>query len=111
MGRRTSASSVFQAIADPKRRAVLDGLRGGERSVTDMGRPLRISQSALSQHLSVLRRAGLVTRRRAGRQQLYRLRPEPLEEVARWIAYYDQFWKDRLDRLGKYLERKHGEQG
>jgi DNA-binding transcriptional ArsR family regulator len=102
---------VFQAIADPRRRAVLDGLRAGERSVTELGRPLRISQSALSQHLSVLRRAGLVTRRRAGRQQLYRLRPEPLEEVARWVAYYDHFWADRLDRLGRYLEKKHGEQG
>jgi DNA-binding transcriptional ArsR family regulator len=106
LGRRASASSVFDAVADPTRRAILDRLRDGEQPAMALGRPLRVSPSALSQHLAVLRKARLVTRRRAGRVQFYKLRPEPLEEVARWIHFYERFWAGKLANLGKYLEKQ-----
>jgi len=100
-------ASVFQAIADPTRRAILDLLREGDLAVSGLLSRIRSSQSALSQHLAVLRRAGLVKPRRVGRHRLYSVEPAPLREVVDWIAEYDKFWTDKLDRLGKHLDRMH----
>ena len=105
VARATADSSVFQAIADPARRAILVSLRDGERSAGDLIGPLGVSQSAASQHLAVLRRAGLVAARREGRNQIYRVTPEPLYEIAFWIHHFDRFWTDRLASLGRYLDR------
>jgi DNA-binding transcriptional ArsR family regulator len=101
----TADSSVFTAIADPTRRAILWQLRDGEKSVTDLMQALEVSQSAFSQHLGVLRQAGLVSARREGRWQIYSVEPDALLEVATWIRHFDRFWEGRLDRLGSYLDR------
>ena len=106
MSRPRASTSVYHAIADPTRRRVLKTLRQGPRTVSQLERATGASQSALSQHLGVLRRARLVSPRRNGRHQVYRLaRPTPLREVRNWIAFFDQFWDERLLRLGHYLER------
>lgn len=104
MGRPASDSSVFTAIADPTRRAILDMLREGERPVSVIAEEMPLSASALSQHLAVLRRAGLVSQRRDGRHRHYAVRPAPLHEVAAWIAAYDKFWDNRLEKLAKHLD-------
>jgi DNA-binding transcriptional ArsR family regulator len=106
MGRRAADSSVFTAIADPTRRAILWQLRDGQRTVTDLMEPLDLSQSAFSQHLGILREAGLVQARREGRHQIYSVNPDALYEVAEWIGHFDRFWTERFDRLGRYLDRR-----
>jgi DNA-binding transcriptional ArsR family regulator len=106
MSRCVADATVFTAIADPTRRAILWSLRDGARSVSELMEPLDVGQSAFSQHLAVLRRAGLVTATREGRRQIYAVNPEPLYEVACWIRHFDRFWDDRLGRLGRYLDRK-----
>ncbi len=109
MARAPADATVFQAIADPTRRAILDRLRAREQSVGRLVESFRISQSACSQHLAVLRRAGLVTSRKEGRLRFYRLRPQPLQTVSEWLALYHQFWEERLDALGNYLRgKRHG---
>jgi DNA-binding transcriptional ArsR family regulator len=95
----------FRAVSDPTRRAILDLLEDGEKSAKELGSPFRISQPALSQHLRVLRNAGLVTTRRDGRFRYYRLEPARLKEVHDWVKHYRKFWTGRLDQLGRYLER------
>lgn len=100
------SEDVYRAVADPTRRALLDSLREGERSASELGRPFAISQPALSQHLRVLREAGLVSRRRAGRQQLYRLQAGPLAELYDWVAHYEGFWSERFARLHRYLDEE-----
>ena len=106
MDTNTARSETFRAIADPTRRALLDLLAEGERPVNELVRCFRMTQPGLSQHLRVLRRAGLVTRRRAGRERLYRIRPEQLKPVAEWVAQYERFWKRKLRALGDFLERE-----
>ena len=106
MSRPAADASVFTAIADGTRRAILWSLRDGEKSVGELMEPLDVSQSAFSQHLAVLRHAGLVRARREGRHQFYEMTPEPLHEVATWLRHFDQFWDARLDRLGRYLEKQ-----
>lgn len=106
MARGGADSTVFTAIADPTRRAILWSLRDGARSVSDLMAPLDMGQSAFSQHLAVLRRAGLVRARREGRCQMYEVNPGPLYEVACWIRHFDRFWDDRLNRLGAYLDQQ-----
>jgi DNA-binding transcriptional ArsR family regulator len=100
-----SASDVFHAIADETRRALLDRLSSGEEAATALSEAFHISQPAVSQHLKVLRDAGLVAERRVGRYRLYRLQPEALREVADWVSHYEQFWKTKLAALGELLER------
>jgi DNA-binding transcriptional ArsR family regulator len=95
--------AVFQALADPTRRAMLDRLRDGERSAGELQEPFAMSQPAVSQHLRVLGEAGLVRARREGRRRLFRLRVEPLREVYDWLARYERFWTDKLGALGDYL--------
>jgi DNA-binding transcriptional ArsR family regulator len=96
--------ATFRALADPTRRALIDLLAEGERSVMDLVGRFAVSQPAISQHLGLLREAGLVTERRSGRQRLYRLRGEPLEQVYDWVGHYRRFWDDRLARLGEHLD-------
>ncbi|MGH9789824.1 MAG: ArsR/SmtB family transcription factor [Candidatus Acidiferrales bacterium] len=80
--------NVFRAVADPTRRSMLEMLRGGDRAVSDFIAPFRISQPAVSQHLGVLRRAGLVRARRLGRKRVYRLNAQPITQVYDWAARY-----------------------
>ena len=103
--RRSESSTVFQAIADPTRRAILDYLKSGEQPVNYLCTQFAISQPAVSQHLRVLLQAGLVSERRLGRQRLYKLEPLALKEVSDWIREYDKFWQQKLDALGDYLDR------
>ncbi len=108
MPRHPADSSVFLAIADPTRRAILDRLRAGERPVAELAEGFAMSAAAVSQHLAILRRAGLVADRRVGRVRFYRLNPEPLAEVESWIGEYRRFWPEKLSALGTYLEAMHG---
>jgi DNA-binding transcriptional ArsR family regulator len=108
---RSSPNPVFHAIADPTRRAILDQLREGEQTVSELmegalGRGARMTQPAFSQHLRVLREAGLVVPRKEGRKRVYRFEAEPLGEVAMWMAAYDRFWEAKLDKLGEHLAAK-----
>ncbi len=99
-------ADVYEAIAHPVRRDLLDRLVNGERSVTELARPFAVSRPAISQHLRILREAGLVTERKVGRQRLYKLRAAPLFQVSEWARKYERFWPERLDALGKYLEEQ-----
>lgn len=104
MSRTGSNADVFSAIADPTRREILDILRQGEQPVKQIAQPFQMSLPAISQHLSVLCEVGLVTQRKQGRQRYYRLNPEPLKQVSEWVDRYEQFWQEKLDVLGNYLE-------
>lgn len=106
-------SSTFAALADPTRRAILARLALGEASVTELAEPFEMSMPAVSKHLKVLERAGLVARGRAAQWRPCRLEAAPLKEVARWIEHYRRFWEHSFDRLDDYLrklkkERKNG---
>ena len=104
MSRPTASADIFQAIADPTRRALLDILREGEQPVKQLAEPFQMTMPAISQHLQILCEAGLVQVRKSGRQRLYRLNPEPLKEVSTWITNYEEFWQEKLDKLSAYLE-------
>jgi DNA-binding transcriptional ArsR family regulator len=101
-------SDVFHAIAHPARRSILVTLRGGERPASELAEPFRMTFAAISQHLRVLEEAELVTVRRDGRHRLYRLHPQPLQDVASWIDEFAAFFARRLEALGEYLDEKHG---
>ena len=103
---RAPTSQVFHAIADPKRRQILDLLLAGERPVGELVPHLGVSMGAVSQHLRVLREAGLVKQRKDGRHRRYRVEPAPLRQVVDWTEPYTRFWKGRLRRLGSYLDGK-----
>ena len=96
-------STTFSALADPTRRAILQRLTAGEATVNELAEPFEISLPAISRHLKVLEKAGLITRSRTAQWRPCRLEAEPLEEVADWVAHYRQFWEDRLDRLDDHL--------
>ena len=96
-------SSTFAALADPTRRAILARLALGETSVTELARPFEMSMPAVSKHLKVLERAGLISRGREAQWRPCRLDAGPLKEAARWIEEYRRFWEQSLDRLDKYL--------
>ncbi len=96
----------YRAIADSGRRLILDALAAGECSVSQLTGLLGISQPAVSQHLRVLREAGLVDERREGRFHYYRMRAEPLRDVFDWVAQYESFWSGRLDALARHLKAK-----
>lgn len=99
-----ASENSFTAIASETRRNLLDALRGGERTVTDLVQAAGVSQPAVSQHLKVLKDAGLVDERRDGRFRLYRLKAEPLAEVMAWVGAYQQFWTERMAALGRVLD-------
>ena len=97
---------VFRAVSDPTRRQILDLLTEGERAVRDLITAFSMTQPAISQHLKILREAGLVEDRREGRLRIYSLRPEPLRAIYDWAQHFEQFWDERLDELGDYLDRE-----
>ncbi len=109
MHRKAAHRDVFLAIADPTRRAILHRLADGERTAGELATPFDASQSAISQHLGILRDAGLVRVRSEGRQRVYALRPAPLARVQRWISHYERFWNQKLDALGEYLNEEERE--
>lgn len=95
---------AYAALAEPSRRDILDLLRAGERSVSDLVDRLTLSQPGVSKHLKVLREAGLVDVRPDGRQRWYRLRAQPLADVDRWLEPYRAHWTEQLDALERHLE-------
>jgi DNA-binding transcriptional ArsR family regulator len=94
---------VFQALADPTRRAVLERLSSGPASVSELARPFRMALPSFSQHLDVLESCGLVRSRKTGRVRTYQLAPPPLEAAAHWLATQRENWERRLDQLDNYL--------
>lgn len=98
-------STTFAALADPTRRAILARLADGEASVTELAEPFAMSMPAISKHLKVLERAGLITRGRSAQWRPCRLEAGPLRDVAGWIEAYRQFWEESLDRLDDYLNQ------
>lgn len=101
---------VFRALADPTRRALLSRLREREQPVAELTRHFEISQPAVSQHLKVLKEAGLVRERKAGRQRIYEVDEEPLRLAVMWLERHTGFWTSRLDNLAVHLRRKYGEE-
>jgi DNA-binding transcriptional ArsR family regulator len=97
-------STIFGTLADPTRRAILARLAAGEASVTELAEPFRMSLPAVSKHLKVLERAGLIARSRSAQWRPCRLVPEPLKEAADWLDDYRRFWEVSLDRLAEHLE-------
>ncbi|MGH6938291.1 ArsR/SmtB family transcription factor [Hypericibacter sp.] len=110
-------SATFAALADPTRRAILARLALGESSVSELAEPFEISLPAVSRHLKVLERAGLIARSREAQWRPCRIEAAPLQEVADWVDRYRRFWEARLDRLDAYLreldskEKKHARKG
>lgn len=104
--RAPTADLVFKALADPTRRRVLDLLREGVRSVTDLQAHFKISQPALSRHLKVLREAKLVLYRPTGRHNVYQLNAEPMEAVNDWMRHYEDFWLQNFKTLDDVLEEE-----
>ena len=96
---------LFRALADPTRRAIFESLARGEVAVKDLTARFEVSQPAISQHLAVLKDAGLVSARREGRRVYYRLEPRGLQPLIDWIAHYRAFWPERVGRLEQLLER------
>jgi DNA-binding transcriptional ArsR family regulator len=96
--------SVFRALADPSRRAIFERLTRGEAAVKDLTARFHISQPAVSQHLAALRNAGLVRERRHGRLVYYRVTANGLRPLVNWIAHYQGFWLDRMERLKALLK-------
>ena len=107
-------TATFAALADPTRRAILARLSTGQCSVTELAEPFDMSLPAVSKHLRVLERPGLIARGREAQWRPCRLRPAPLKEVSDWVEHYRWLWEQRLDRLDTYLdelqnqERAHG---
>ena len=107
-------SLTLSALADPTRRAILSRLASGETSVTELAEPFEMSLPAVTKHLKVLERAGLITRGRHAQWRPCQLKPQPLKDVAEWVGNYRQFWEQSLDRLEDYLrdiqeqEKKNG---
>jgi DNA-binding transcriptional ArsR family regulator len=96
--------STFSALADPTRRAILSRLANGEATVTELAEPFTISLPAISKHLKVLERAGLIARGRAAQWRPCRLQPAPLAGAAEWLERYRQFWEGSFDRLDDHLK-------
>lgn len=95
---------AFAALADPTRRSILARLSTGEASVLELTRPFDISQPAVSKHLTVLERAGLISRRREAQRRPCRLEPDRLRALSEWVGSYREFWEESYDRLDEYLE-------
>ena len=100
-----TVTDVFRLLADPSRRHLLDVLRGGERSVTDLVDCTHMSQPSVSKQLRILRDSGLVYLRAAGRQHLYSVDGRSLREASEWLSYYEHFWQEGLSRMDEALRR------
>jgi DNA-binding transcriptional ArsR family regulator len=112
-----SLNHAFAALADPTRRAIIARLASGEATVTELGEPFRLSQPAISKHLKVLERAGLISRSRAAQTRPCRLETAPLEDIANWVLDYRDLLENSVDRLDAFLQsarspstkgKKHG---
>jgi DNA-binding transcriptional ArsR family regulator len=97
---------VFQTLADPTRRHIVELLRGGERAVNDIVDAMDIDQSGVSRHLRILNESGFVDVRPDGPRRVYSLRPEPFRELEAWVTAYRSLWEARLDRFGEALQRR-----
>jgi DNA-binding transcriptional ArsR family regulator len=104
-------SATFAALADPTRRAILARLAGGETTVTQLAAPFDMTLPAVTKHLKVLERAGLITRGREAQWRPCKLEPAPLRDADDWIEQYRQLWEARLDRLGEYLRNMQQNEG
>jgi len=104
MARAATTTDAFNAVAEPRRREILDLLAKGERPVNDLVRQLRLGQPQVSKHLRVLQEVGLVDVREHGRHRLYRLNGRPLKSIHEWVKNYEQAWNERLDRLDEVLD-------
>jgi|SRR5690349_5994443 len=98
-------SATFAALADPTRRAILSKLATGEATVTQLAEPFKMSLPAISKHLKVLERAGLITQGREAQWRPRRIQPAPLKDVSTWVERYRELWEERLNRLDDYLKR------
>ena len=99
-------NDVFQVLADPTRRRLVEALRSGERSVGELVAVVDIGQPGVSRQLAILEQARFVSRRPDGRRRLYALRPEPFQELDAWMRVHREVWDARLDRLGAALEKR-----
>ena len=102
----TTLDKTFAALSDPTRRAILSRLTQGTATVTELAEPFAMSLPAVSKHLTVLEKAGLLTRQRQGRTHYLTLNATPLQEAAHWIRLYEQFWEGQLDALANFLEEE-----
>jgi DNA-binding transcriptional ArsR family regulator len=102
---------TFAALSDPTRREMLVSLADGDRSVSELAEPFAMSLPAISKHLGVLERAGLITREREGRVRRCHLEREPLADALEWIAHYGRFWEERLDSLERLLVEREKRSG
>ena len=103
-------SDTFAALADPTRRAILARLTLGDSTVNELAEPFDMSLPAVSKHLKVLERAGLIARGRKAQYRPCRLKPEPLKAVDSWLEEYRRLWEERFDRLDEYLQKLQGKQ-
>jgi DNA-binding transcriptional ArsR family regulator len=104
MARAATTADAFNAVAEPRRRQILDLLAGGERSVNDLVERIGLAQPLVSKHLRVLRQVGLVGVRDLGRQRLYSINGQPLKPIHDWVKNYERSWSQRFDRLDVVLE-------
>ena len=104
MARAATTADAFNAMAEPRRRQIVEVLGGRELSVSEIVAAVTIPQPQVSKHLRVLREVGLVEARDQGRQRLYRLNGEPLKPIHDWVSEFEAMWNERLDRLDDYLE-------
>ena len=104
MARAATTADAFNAVAEPRRRQILDALAQGERPVNDLVRALGLAQPQVSKHLRVLREVGAVDVREEGRQRLYRLNGRALKPIHDWVSSYEQLWTERFDQLDAVLE-------
>ena len=105
MSRTAASADVFNAVADPTRRAILDRLRRGPAPVNDLAVGFRVSRPAISKHLRVLRSAHLVREKKEGRQRIYQLEPDRIQEVAKWAEEYRKFWHHNIASLKRHIEQ------
>jgi DNA-binding transcriptional ArsR family regulator len=110
MARVATTADAFNAVAEPRRRQILDVLAGGERPVNDLVQRLGVTQPLVSKHLRVLREVGLVDVRDEGRQRIYRLNGRSLKPIHDWVKTYEQAWVERFDRLDVVLEELKGQE-
>lgn len=111
MARAATTADAFNAVAEPRRREILDALADGERPVNDLVEILRLAQPQVSKHLRVLREVGLVAVRDEGRQRMYRLDGRPLKPIYDWVKSYERTWNERFDALDDVLDELKREDG
>lgn len=110
MARSPTTSDAFNAVAEPRRRQILDLLARGERAVNDLAKSLKLAQPQVSKHLKVLKQVGLVGVRGSGRRRLYKLNAERLKPIHDWVKAFERFWTESFDRLDEYLRELQGKE-